>query len=289
MANKSRFFIAEASIKTFFKQGNKKTYSIVQLNEILEQNRNLWNLPVSLTINKFADKLLNSEILSKQEIVFEGNLISNKERFSVEDVSIFQLAVSLVNKSYLSHYSAVFLHGLTNQIPKTIYISVEQSKKNVVKSELKQEAIDAAFAKPQRKSNTTSLHDEYTFLVHNGMYANRSGVYTLGDLPITNIERTLIDIAVRPNYAGGVFSVLDVYRKAIDKISINKLVAILDKLNFIYPYHQTIGFYLEKVGYDSKKLEILRQRPILNDFYLTYQILDKEYDNSWKLYYPKGM
>ncbi len=288
MANKSRFVVAESSIKAFFRNGTRKVYSKELLSDELEQNRTLWNLPFSMNTDKFIEKLLHSEILSKREIIFSGTYLK-KERYLTSDASVFQVAVSLVNKSYLSHYTAVYLHGLTNQIPKTIYISFEQSKKNNVARELEQSAIDYAFSKSQRKSGTTTIYDGYTLLLHNGMYSNRSGVFSLNDLPVTNIERTLIDIAVRPSYAGGVDSVLDIYRRAINKISINKLIATLDKLNFIYPYHQTIGFYLQKAGLSDEKLEGLRQKKIHFDFYLTYEITEKEYNHAWKVYHPKGM
>lgn len=288
MGNKSRFVVAESRIKAFFRDSARKVYSKEQLSEVLEQNRTLWNLPFSMYTDKFIEKLLNSELLSKREIIFSGTDLK-KERYLISDASIFQVAVSMVNKSYLSHYTAVYLHGLTNQIPKTIYITFEQSKKNNIDRKLEQRAIDSAFSKPQRKSGTTTIYDGFTFLLHNGMYSNRSGVFSLNNLPVTNIERTLIDIAVRPNYAGGVDSVLDIYRRAIDKISINKLIATLDKLNFIYPYHQAIGFYLEKAGLSDDKLEALRQKKILFDFYLTYEISEKDYNNTWKIYYPKGI
>jgi hypothetical protein len=288
MANKSRFVVAESRITAFFRDSGRKVYSKDQLSEVLEQNRALWNLPFSMNIDKFIERLLNSEMLSKREVVFSGTYLK-KERYLASDASVFQVAVSLVNKSYLSHYTAVYLHGLTNQIPKTIYISFEQSKKNNVVRELEQRAIDSAFSRPQRKSGTTTIYQEYTFLLHNGMYSNRSGVFSLNDLPVTNIERTLIDIAVRPAYAGGVDSVLDIYRRAIDKISINKLMATLEKLNFIYPYHQTIGFYLQKAGLRDDKLKVLHQKKMLFDFYLTYEISEKEYNSTWKIYHPKGM
>lgn len=287
MAGKSKFFIAESRIKFFFKENSRKAYSKKQLEEVLEQYRILWNLPASMDLNKFIEKLVNSSILFQQEILFNEYLL--KERYLVADASVFQLGVSLINKSYLSHYSAVYLHGLTNQIPKTIYVSFEQSEKISANRQLAQTAIDAAFTKPQRKSGTTTTYEEYTFLLHSGMYSNRAGIFLLGDLPTTNIERTLIDITVRPGYAGGVYSVLDIYRKALSKISINKLIAILDKLNFIYPYFQAIGFYLQKAGLTEDKLDIFLQKKIVFDFYLTYEMEEKDYDGTWKLYYPKGM
>lgn len=288
MANKARFVVAESSIKSFFRDGTRKVYSKENLDEVLEQNRAFWNLPFSMVTEKFIEKLVRSEILFKREILFSGQNIK-KERYLTSDASVFQVASSLINKAYLSHFTAVFLHGLTNQVPKTVYISFEQSKKNNISRELKQASIDSAFSKPQRRSGSTTIYEGFTFLLHSGMYSNRMGITSLNDLPVTNIERTLIDIAVRPNYAGGVDSVLEVYRRAIDKISINKLSAILDKLNFIYPYHQAIGFYLQKAGLNDSKLEVFYKKEKHFDFYLTYEIIEKEYNSTWRIFHPKGI
>ena len=288
MANKSRFIIAESRIRTFFKENSNKVYSKEQLVRVLAQNRDLWNLPFSMNVKKFIEKITASEIVMCRNFIFVGQL-PNKERYIAPDATAFQVGISLVNKSYLSHFSAVYLHGLSNQIPKTVYVSFEQSKKYNADRVLSQSAIEQAFLRPQRKSAATTMYNEYTLLLHNGMYSNRAGVYTLDGLPLTNIERTLIDITVRPGYAGGVDSVLDIYRRAADKISVNKLAATLDRLNFIYPYHQAIGFYLEKAGFDVNKLELLREREMQFDFYLTYEMAEKKYDKKWRLYYPKGM
>ena len=84
------------------------------------------------------------------------------------------------------------------------------------------------------------------------MFANLAGIYTLDKIPRTTLERTLIDITVRPIYSGGVNAVLDAYKKSIGKVSVKKIIAILDTINFIYPYYQAVGFYLEKAGYKGK-------------------------------------
>ena len=288
MANRSRFIVAESSIKALFKSAAQKVYNLAQLNEILNEKRVLWNLPASMNGDKFLEKLLDSQILQKRDVYLQG-LDQTKTRYVAVDASIYQIAVSLIGKSYLSHYTAVFVHGLTTQVPKVIYVSFEQSKKFQNKGTLKQDAIDAAFMKPQRKSANVASYDDYTFIFHNGMYSNRAGVAAIDDIPVTNLERTLIDITVRPDYAGGVSSVLEAYRKAADKISINKLIAILDKLDFTYPYHQSIGFYLQRAGIESSKLLPIRERKMNFDFYLTYQMSEKEYDKGWRLYYPRGI
>jgi predicted transcriptional regulator of viral defense system len=105
---------------------------------------------------------------------------------------------------------------------------------------------------------------------------------------VTNIERTLIDITVRPSYAGGVFEVLKAYSLAQDQVSVNALVATLKKIEHTYPYHQAIGYYLERAGYPSKMLDLVRRLPMAYDFYLANAMGDTEYVKEWRLFIPKG-
>lgn len=288
MPGKSRFVIAESSIKSFFKQSPRKAFSREQLSEIFEERRVAWNLPATTTDLRFIEQLQKRGILTKIEILFDG-YINKKERYITDDANEFEIAASLINKSYLSHYTAVFLNGLTTQVPKTIYITFEQSKKTETVRQLKQEAIDAAFSKPQRRAITEAVYGDFSFLILNGMFTGRSGIHSIENIPVTNLERTLIDITVRPNYAGGVYSVLEAYQNALSNISLNKLVATLDNMDFIYPYHQAVGFYLERAGYSGKKLEELRSRKKEFRFYLTYEMKKKNFSDDWQLYYPKGM
>ena len=80
-----------------------------------------------------------------------------------------------------------------------------------------------------------------------------------GPLRLTNLERTLIDITVRPVYSGGVFEVAKAFELAKEKLSVNSLTAMLKKLEYTYPYHQAVGFYLERAGYKSSLLDLLRK------------------------------
>ena len=93
----------------------------------------------------------------------------------------------------------------------------------------------------------------------NGKQTGQLGVMEMKDefgevVPVTGLERTLIDIAVRPTYAGGIPEVLEAYRRARGKLSLNRLAATLSKMDYVYPYEQAVGFLLERSGYDIVKI-----------------------------------
>jgi predicted transcriptional regulator of viral defense system len=208
--------------------------------------------------------------------------------------SAYAVAASLRSNAYLTHSSAVFLHGLTDQIPRTVFVNSEQSAKPKPSGGLSQEGIDRAYSNQQRLSTFTFEYEDYRITLLSGKHTGRLEVSSLitdaGEaLEVTKLERTLIDIAVRPVYAGGVFQVLEAYKSAEEKVSTNTLVATLKKLDYVYPYHQTIGFYMERAGYQESKWSRLLKLGTPFDFYLSHALpKDREYDPKWRLFYPKG-
>jgi len=282
----TRFKIARDDIIELFENHSKKIFSNADVSVILNTNRRFWRLGKSLTTGKFIQLLLEYTKLTKYEIQFPKEKIV---LYSWSDVSVFDLALSIKSDSYLTHYTALFLHNLTEQIPKTIYLNSEQPEKPKTKSSLSQENIDRAFLRPQRASKNVAILGDYKICRLNGKFTNKLGVTSINGLIATDIERTLIDSVVRPAYSGGVFEVLNAFIRAKDNVSINKLTAMLKQLDYVYPYHQAIGFYLERSGYykDSQIL-LLKKFDLKYDFYLTHQMKETEYSREWKLYYPKG-
>ena len=105
----------------------------------------------------------------------------------------------------------------------------------------------------------------------------------------TSLERTLVDITVRPAYAGGVSKIIDAFRLARGKVSISRMLDILQKLGYSYPYHQSIGFYLKRSAYAETDLDLARNIGIKVDFYAGYGIKDSAFDSEFRIYYPKSL
>jgi predicted transcriptional regulator of viral defense system len=293
VARPTRLTIAKKDIFSLFEGSSQKVYSQTELAKILNENRLFWRLSAHTTARDFIaflEKQGNLEANTFQAAKYHRKII----RYSWGNVSIYQLAQSLQSRGYLSHATAVALHGLTDLIPKTLYLNVEQSAKPSYPGSLTQQGINQAFSRKQRQSNMTYDHDGWSITIINGKNTAALGVEELigpseEKLRVTNLERTLIDIVVRPTYAGGVFQVLEAYRAAKDKVSTNRLVATLKKLDYAYPYHQAIGFLMERAGYGERRYTLLRQLGLEYDFYLAHGIREPQYSSEWRLFYPKGM
>lgn len=264
-------------------------FSLRELQQFLSQLKEENLLPQSLGFTIFKECFLKIEGVRKQ-IIPCPNYEKKETRYIWGQPSVFDVALSLRPRSYLSHGSAVFLHGLNDQIPKTVFVNQEQSKKQPpLKSSLTQESIDRAFASAkQRRSRMIYEYEGAKITILNGKHTQELEVGSIEGKRVTKLERTLIDIVVRPEYAGGVYQVLEAYKEAKGKASTNVLIATLKKLQYVYPYHQAIGFYMERAGWQEKQYTRLLKLGLEFDFYLTYGMKEKKYDPTWRLFYPQG-
>jgi len=290
MPGQTRITIAKPDIVRLFQNSPARIFARSHIAQILADQRSFWRLAQSTTTNKFIDFLVKSADLRIAEMHFPGRTVT---RYTWGEVSIHELVQSLAPEGYFTHYTAMHVHGLTVQIPKSIYLNVEQQASGTG-GQLSQARIDHAFARQCRVSQKLATYGDQKICLLNGRNTGALGVIehvsppSGAHLRVTNVERTLIDATVRPVYSGGIFEVLRAFEMARDRLSVNKLVAILRKLDYTYPYHQAIGFYLERAGYKESQIELLRRFDMSFNFYLTYQMKDPDYNAKWRLFVPKG-
>lgn len=284
--------IARPRILGFFDDQGSAVYRPRELRLLFEKERDKWGLVPSVTHKRFLEFLETNGTF--RILKLESDDYKAQTRFLWGMPSPFQIALSLGKHAYLSHGTAVFLHGLTDLIPKTIYVNDEQSPKGRATGSLSQDRLDMAFSRHQRKSKYIFKWDKSRATLISGKHTGQLEVTPIPGpgsdaLPATKLERTLIDIVVRPAYAGGVSQVLEAYRGAIDRISVNVLIATLKKLGYVYPYHQSVGFLMERAGFPEKRWRRLQKLGLDFDFYLQHGIKEPEYDDRWRLFYPKGL
>jgi hypothetical protein len=46
---------------------------------------------------------------------------------------------------------------------------------------------------------------------------------------------------------------------------------------------------MQRAGYETRRLDLLRKLPIELDFYLAHGMKDRAYDPEWRLFFPKGL
>jgi len=97
---------------------------------------------------------------------------------------------------------------LIDHEPTIIYVNKEQSPKTA-KGTLSQTGIDRAFSHKQRQFGCIVTHDRTQIVLLSGKSSNRLGVVKIAGpqsepLELTNVDRTLIDIAVRPTFTQAV-------------------------------------------------------------------------------------
>ncbi|ANO49983.1 type IV toxin-antitoxin system AbiEi family antitoxin domain-containing protein [Woeseia oceani] len=241
--------------------------------------------------SQVIEKLIEEKVI--RHLIVKSHGYTDISRYAFGSISIMELAASLKSNAYLSHWSAANIHSLSQLRSPTIYVNKEQSKKPPPKGPLSQAAIDRAFANRQRRSKFVFEYEAQTFTILNGKHTEHSGVIEVPigsrDIRVTNVPRTLIDITVRPGYAGGVTHVAEVFRSAVDKIDIDALLQTLQDIDHKYPFHQALGYYLTLAGIPQSQLAPLRAIGIKHKFYLDYGMSNPRLDDTWQVYVPADL
>ena len=107
---KKKIELAQPLILTELNNSGKKIFTKTELLGLLRKEREKWGLAKYTTGKEFLDYLLDNADMEKIVLEFPSR---RETRFLRGRVSDFEVALSLKKSSYLSHYSAVYYHNLT--------------------------------------------------------------------------------------------------------------------------------------------------------------------------------
>jgi len=276
----------------YFENNSDRALSLADMESLFVDKAEEWNLPPSMTQQTFVQMLLRRTKL--RELRLPSPTYSSLLRYGWgKNISPISIAVSIKDDAFFSHGSAMWIHGLGKD-DKNIFINSEQSEKPRNSGQLTQDAIHRAFQNQQRRSKRIYKYQRTTITVLNGKHTGRIDVGSSTSpsghtLDVTSLERTLVDITVRPGYSGDVPGVLQAFRLAKNRISVRKLITLLDKFDYTYPYHQSIGFYLKHAAYGDADQLLAKRDGLKFDFYLSHGLKDPAFDLDWKVFFPREL
>ncbi len=116
---RTRISIAKPDIVRLFEASDGRVFRRSELGEMLEKNRGFWRLAQSETVASFVDFLTKRTSLRREVLDFPHR---KEVRYTWGEVPIFELLQAAKPDAYFTYFTALYMHELTDQIPKTIYV-----------------------------------------------------------------------------------------------------------------------------------------------------------------------
>ena len=178
----------------------------------------------------------------------------------VSDAHEFEVAMALVNPASISHWSALHHHGLTEQVPREVFVltTTESSVPRIRRTE------------PRLPRGGYPVGDvTYRFVqVRPERFFGTQKVW-IGDarVSITDVERTLLDGLSMPQHCGDFAEVLHAFQVGMDGLDIERITHYAARLDAATV--KRLGWVLEYHGVGSSSIDQLASLPVKG-----YRMLD---------------
>ena len=186
----------------------------------------------------------------------------------------FEIAMALINPAALSHWSALHYHGLTDQIPRTIFVLTTASG-HIPRHRRFGSVKKEGYAVGDFTYQFISIKAERFFGLQK-IWIGETSVL------ITDPERTLLDGLAAPQYFGDIAEILDAFRQKKDSLDVEKIISYA--LLWDAAVIKRLGWVLENLGIPQGRLQSLLDFPIKG-----YRTLDASgprkgpYNSRWMI------
>jgi predicted transcriptional regulator of viral defense system len=211
-----------------------------------------------------------------------------------------QEAVLRSPTGHFCHLTSAYYHGLTNQVPNRIYIRTSRvgTTSRSRPDKLNDLQISAQFVKPHRRTEKMVSFGGGRIYLISGSRLDRVGVVPVdphiqtfpNESRITGLERCLIDAVVAPHYNGGIASIPEFFENAAEALDVENLIDQYRQLDFLYPFHQSLGFFLDHTGQTDAAARLRECFAPTNRFFVDRAAKSSwPYDAKWRVHYPPGL
>lgn len=170
-----------------------------------------------------------------------------------ERLDSYEIASHLEPASYVGFWSALHFHGLTDQVPRTIFVAVTRQKRSL---RVQGQAVRFVRVKP----GAFFGYDRY------------------GGAVVSDPEKTILDCLRLPEYAGGIQHVFDAISA---DLAVDRVVRYAERLDS--------GAVAARAGYLLDRAGVLNGGDRLQELVTSYTKLDPSGERTnpvadWKLY-----
>ncbi len=171
----------------------------------------------------------------------------------------FEIAMALVDPAAISHWSALSYHGLTEQVPRRVFVLTTARAVPRARG-VKAERSEEGYPVGETIYKFVQVKPERFFGIEE-VWVNESRIR------ITDPERTLLDGLMAPQYCGDFAEVLHAFEVRAPKLDLERIINYALKLDAATV--KRLGWILERQGVESSRLEPLRHVPVKG-----YRVLD---------------
>ena len=167
----------------------------------------------------------------------------------------FEIAMALVNPAAISHWSALHYHGLSEQIPRRIFV-LTTTEATIPRHRGRAARTAAGY------SGITIRETNYRFIqVNPERYFGIEKIW-VGEVraSITDPERTLLDGLARPKYCGDFAEVLHAFEVRGKALDIDLIIDYALRLDAATA--KRLGWVLERQGVALSRLKRLAELPV---------------------------
>jgi predicted transcriptional regulator of viral defense system len=226
-------------------------------------------------IRKLVSKLAQSgwiEILKRGTYAVKSPLYSG-------DIPPFAIANALVQPMAISHWSALAHHGFSTQNPAMIQASTLHK---VVTPEMR--SGEAYRPRGRASWRAFGLEFEFIYVKKDWFWGfQKIWVNSWSQVDITDRERTVLDLIVRPDIFGGIGAASEIVEGTLSQIDLDHLIAYAVRYD-VGAVIKRLGWLLERMGVDSRLLTPLGSYPVAGTILLDpSQPKCEKYNPYWRI------
>lgn len=171
----------------------------------------------------------------------------------------FEVAMALVTPAAISHWSALHYHGLTEQVPREVFVLT------TLGSRVPRPA--SSRAEPTRGCRVGQTVYRFIRVAPQRFFGTEEVWVGEARVTVTDPERTLLDGLSRPQYCGDIAEVIHAFEVLGPRLDVERIVAYALRLDAATA--KRLGWVLERLGVDGASLESLARLPVKG-----YRVLD---------------